>query len=182
MLDADIKEFMVKTIFDEIIPTLDLPKEDLLNFAEAVIDRFQNPFIKHALLSITLNSISKWRARCMPSFLEYIDNYKKLPAHLTFSLAAMLQFYSGEELRDGALIGHRDGEEYKIMDDAKVLEFFAANKDSDVQTLTVRFLSNTDFWGQDLSAISGVTEAVEGYLSDIRDFGAREALKHNHLV
>jgi tagaturonate reductase len=68
------------------------------------------------------------------------------------------------------------------MDDAKVLEFFAANKDSDVQTLTVRFLSNTDFWGQDLSAISGVTEAVEGYLSDIRDFGAREALKHNHLV
>ena len=71
MLDSDIKEFMLKTIFDEIIPTLDLPKEDLQNFAEAVIDRFQNPFIKHALLSITLNSISKWRARCMPSFLVH---------------------------------------------------------------------------------------------------------------
>ncbi len=182
MLDEDIKEFMLKTIFDEIIPTLDLPKEDLLSFAEAVIDRFQNPFIKHALLSITLNSVSKWRARCMPSFLEYIDINKKLPSHLTFSLAAMLQFYSGEELRDGALIGHRSGEEYKIMDDAKVLEFFADNKDTDAQTITGRFLSNTDFWGQDLSALPGVWEAVTGYLTDIRDFGVREALKRNHLV
>ncbi len=182
MLDGDIKEFMVKTIFDEIIPTLDLPKEDLIHFAEAVIDRFQNPFIKHALLSITLNSVSKWRARCMPSFLDYIEKYKKLPAHLTFSLAAMLQFCSGKELRDGALIGHRNGEEYKIMDDAKVLAFFVANKDAELRALTESFLSSTDFWGQDLSLISGVAEAVEGYLSDIREYGVREALKRNQLV
>ena len=182
MLDTDIKEFMVRTIFDEIIPTLDLPKEDLLDFAEAVIDRFQNPFIKHALLSITLNSVSKWRARCMPSFLDYIQVYNKLPAHLTFSLAAMLQFYSGEEIREGALIGHRAGEEYKIMDDAKVLEFFATNNDTDARTLTERFLSNTAFWGQELSDLSGAVEAVTGYLQDIREFGVREALKLNHLV
>ena len=182
MLDADIKEFMVKTVFQEIIPTLDLPKEDLLSFAEAVIDRFQNPFIKHALLSITLNSVSKWRARCMPSFLEYIDTYKKLPAHLAFSLAALLQFYSGEELRDGALIGHRGTEEYKIMDDAEVLEFFAANKNAEPRSLTALFLSFAAFWGRDLSAVPGVTEAVAGYLSDIRSYGVREALKRNHLV
>lgn len=182
MLDEDIRKFMVKTVFEEIIPTLDLPKEDLLSFAEAVIDRFQNPFIKHALLSITLNSVSKWRARCMPSFLEYIDTYKKLPQYLTFSLAAMLQFYSVGELRDGTLIGRRGEEEYKIMDDAQVLEFFAVNKDADAPALTKLFLSDSDFWGQDLSAVPGAAVAVAGYLSDIREFSVREALKRNHLV
>ncbi len=182
MEDGDIKEFMVKAIFDEIIPTLDLPREDLLSFAEAVIDRFQNPFIKHALLSITLNSVSKWRARCMPSFLEYMELYHKLPGHLTFSLAAMLQFYCGDEQRDGALIGHRGEEEYKIMDDARVLEFFVAHKNTEASELTKRFLSEEAFWGQDLSALPGVTEAVAGYLSDIRAYGVREALKRGGLV
>ena len=61
----------------------------------------------------------------MPSFLEYIKNEGKLPTHLTFSLAALMAFYTGTEIRDKALIGHRDGTEYQILDDAAVLEFFA---------------------------------------------------------
>lgn len=182
MKDSDIKEFMVRTIFDEIIPTLDLPKEELISFADAVIDRFQNPFIKHALLSISLNSVSKWKARCMPSFLEYIEQFQKLPTHLTFSLAALIQFYSGEELREGALIGHRGTQEYKILDDLEVLEFFASNKSEDVTTLVHRFLSTASFWGQDLSKISGVLEAVTEYVTSIRSIGVREALKFNQLV
>lgn len=122
MQDELIFNFMKETIFDEVIPTLTLPKQDLADFANAVITRFNNPYVKHALLSISLNSVSKWRARCMPSFLEYIEKEGKLPTHLTFSLAALMAFYTGTEIRDKALIGHRDGEEYQILDDAYVLE------------------------------------------------------------
>ena len=177
MEDELVFNFMKATIFDEVIPTLTLPKEDLVDFANAVITRFNNPYVKHALLSISLNSVSKWRARCMPSFLGYIENEGKLPAHLTFSLAALMAFYTGTEIRDKALIGHRDGAEYNILDDAAVLEFFAANSSKEADEFAHATLSNLDFWGQDLSAIAGVEEAVTTYLSDIRALGMRAALE-----
>lgn len=80
MNDSMIQTFMQKTLYDEVIPTLSLPKEDLMAFAEAVTGRFKNPYIKHALLSICLNSVSKWRARCMPSLLGYVEREHKLPS------------------------------------------------------------------------------------------------------
>lgn len=177
MEDELVFNFMKATIFDEVIPTLTLPKEDLVDFANAVITRFNNPYVKHALLSISLNSVSKWRARCMPSFLGYIENEGKLPAHLTFSLAALMAFYTGTEIRDKALIGHRDGVEYNILDDAAVLEFFAANSSKNAEEFAHAVLSNVDFWGQDLSALTGVEEAVVSYLSDIRTLGMRKAME-----
>ena len=178
MQDELVFKFMKDTIFDEVIPTLTLPKDDLVDFANAVITRFNNPYVKHALLSISLNSVSKWRARCMPSFLGYIENEGKLPAHLTFSLAALMAFYTGTEIRDKALIGHRDGAEYNILDDAAVLEFFAANSSKDAAEFAHAVLSNVDFWGQDLSAIAGLDEAVSTYLNDIRTMGMRAALEN----
>jgi len=177
MQDELVFKFMKDTIFDEVIPTLTLPKDDLVDFANAVITRFNNPYVKHALLAISLNSVSKWRARCMPSFLGYIENEGKLPTHLTFSLAALMAFYTGTEIRDKALIGHRDGAEYNILDDAAVLEFFAANSSKDAAEFVHAVLSNVDFWGQDLSAIAGLDEAVSTYLSDIRTMGMRAALE-----
>ena len=179
MEDEDILKFIQKTIYDEVIPTLTLPKKDLEDFAQAVITRFKNPYVKHALLSISLNSVSKWRARCLPSFLGYIEQKKTLPAHLTFSLAALMAFYTGSEIRDGALIGHRGEEEYKIMDDAAVLEFFAANSSKDAKDFTEAFLAREDFFGQNLNEIEGLTDAVSEYLEDIRKLGMREAIRKN---
>lgn len=176
MDDEDIRNFMMKTIFEEVIPTLTLPEEELKAFAEAVITRFNNPYVKHALLSISLNSVSKWRARCMPSFLGYVEKTGKLPAHLTFSLAALMAFYTGTEIRDKALIGHRNGQEYNIMDDGKVLEFFRDNSTKDTHTFVSAFLGEEDFFGQDLNKIAGLTGAVSGYLDDIKENGMRAAL------
>lgn len=177
MNDELICSFMKKTIFEEVIPTLTLPKEELEEFANAVITRFNNPYVKHALLAISLNSVSKWRARCMPSFLGYIEKEGKLPVHLTFSLAALMAFYTGTEIRDKALIGHRDGQEYNILDDAVVLEFFAANSSKEPKEFAHAVLSNTEFWGQDLSALSGVEDAVVSYLAAIRENGMRAAME-----
>ena len=179
MEDEDILKYIQKTIYDEVIPTLTLPKKDLEDFAQAVITRFKNPYVKHALLSISLNSVSKWRARCLPSFLGYIEQKKTLPAHLTFSLAALMAFYTGSEIRDGALIGHRGEEEYRIMDDAAVLEFFAANSSKDAKDFTEAFLAREDFFGQNLNEIDGLSDAVSEYLSDIRLLGMREAIRKN---
>ncbi len=179
MEDEDILKFIQKTIYDEVIPTLTLPKKDLEDFAQAVITRFKNPYVKHALLSISLNSVSKWRARCLPSFLGYIEQKKTLPAHLTFSLSALMAFYTGSEIREGALIGHRGEEEYRIMDDAAVLEFFAANSSKDAKDFTEAFLAREDFFGQNLNEIEGLTDAVSEYLDDIRKLGMREAIRKN---
>ena len=146
MQDELILHFMKQTIFDEVIPTLTLPKEELEEFAQAVITRFHNPYVKHALLAISLNSVSKWRARCMPSFLGYLEQFGKLPKHLTFSLAALLAFYTGSEIRDKALIGHRDGAEYQILDDAAVLAFFAQHSQDDTEAYVHAAMANTYFW------------------------------------
>lgn len=177
MNDELVLNFIKSTLFDEVIPTLTLPKQELMEFADAVLSRFNNPYVKHAHLSISLNSVSKWRARCMPSFLDYVKNEHKLPSHLTFSIAALMAFYTGSEIRDKALIGHRNGEEYNIMDDAAVLEFFAANSGKEPADYTKAVLSNEDFWGQDLSAIEGLTDAITEYITVIRADGMRKAME-----
>ena len=179
MKDELVFKFMKETIFDEVIPTLTLPKQELEDFANAVITRFNNPYVKHALLAISLNSVSKWRARCMPSFLGYVEQTGKLPAHLTFSLAALMAFYQGTELREKALIGHRDGKEYQIMDDAAVLEFFAKNTGTDTKQFVASFLSNEEFFGDELGKVEGLADAVAGYLDEINDKGMRKTMEEH---
>lgn len=176
MQDDMIREFMLKTIYDEVIPTLSLPEEELKAFAGEVVNRFNNPYVDHALLAISLNSVSKWRARCMPSFLGYVEKMGKLPVHLTFSLAALMAFYTGTEIRDKALIGHRDGQEYNIMDDRNVLEFFRDNCEKETREFVTAFLGAEKFFGQDLNKVAGLTEAVTAYLDDIKTNGMRAAL------
>ena len=182
MEDELVRTFMNDTIFQEVIPTLDLPVEDLKSFAGAVIDRFNNPFVKHALLAISLNSVSKWRARCMPSLTEYIARKGALPCRLAFSLAALLDFYQGTEIRDGALIGSRNGEEYPIRDDAPVLAFFAAHSHDAPEALAHAFLSNVDFFGQDLTQEPGLEAYVAQALADIRAKGMRQAMAERFPV
>ncbi len=175
MKDDLVRNFMMSTIYDEVIPTLTLPKEDLMEFATAVIDRFNNPFIEHALLAISLNSVSKWRARCMPSFLGYIEQTGNLPKHLTFSIASLLAFYTGNEIKDGALVGHRGTEVYPVKDDMEVLEFFVEN--SDKPEFVSNYLSNVNFHGQDLTKINGLVDQVNLYLNNIRELGMEQAMK-----
>jgi len=177
MQDKDVYNYVIHTIYKEIIPTLKLPVEDLKFFAEIVSDRFKNPYIKHSLLTISHNTVSKWKTRCLPSLLEYEKHLYRLPSRLTFSLAAMMEFYSGEEIRDGALIGHRNGEEYRIIDDKEVLDFFAENSKKEIPEYVVNFLSNTRFWDQDLTKIPYLAYQVIQDLTDIRIMGIREVMK-----
>ncbi|MGN0778130.1 MAG: tagaturonate reductase [Aristaeellaceae bacterium] len=176
MKDPMILNFMQKTLYDEVIPTLDLPKDDLMAFAEAVTGRFMNPFIKHALLSICLNSVSKWRARCMPSLLVYVARTGKLPERLTFSLASLMSLYRGGKVVDGKLECLRDGQPYTLQDDAAVLEFFATTSELAPAEQARAFLSNESFFGPELCKVPGLIESVSASLEDILARGMRTVM------
>lgn len=177
MNDEVISGFMNKTIYDEIIPTLTLPEEELKEFAAAVRERFNNPFVDHALLAISLNSTSKWKARVMPSLKGYVEKYGKVPACISASLAFYIQFYTGKRLEENALVGVRGDNEYKIKDDHFVLEFFDAHKNDDAAAMAKAVLSNQDFWGEDLTGISGLLDAVTEDLVMVKEQGTYEVMK-----
>ncbi len=176
MNDQMILSFMQRTLYDEVIPTLDLPREDLMAFAEAVTGRFRNPFIKHALLAICLNSVSKWRARCMPSLLGYLQRKGELPKRLSFSLASLMALYHGGAIKDGKLECMRDGQPYTLQDDAPVLAFFAENSGKPAMEMARLFLSNVGFFGQDLTEVPGLYEYVGKALEEILKRGMREVM------
>jgi tagaturonate reductase len=178
MNDETIKGFMNKMLYEEVIPTLPLDKDDLMNFAAAVQDRFNNPFVNHELMSISLNSTSKWKARNMPSFLEYIKEKGELPKCLTMSLAAYIAFYSNDiqALTDAGLVCKRPaGNEYTVSDDRWALEFYYAHKDDSAADLVKAVLANKQMWDQDLNEIEGLTAAVTAGLELIRTQGAKAA-------
>ena len=178
MHNDNIRGFMNKMLYEEVIPTLPLDKADLEHFAAAVEDRFNNPFVDHELMSISLNSTSKWKARNMPSFLEYIDKQGKLPVCLTMSLAAYIAFYSNDvqELTDKGLVCKRPkGNTYTCSDDRWALEFFWNHKDDSAADLVHAVLTNEQMWDQDLTKIDGVEAAVLADLNKIRADGAEAA-------
>lgn len=179
MHDDTVREFMNKMLNEEVIPTLPLDKNDLNEFAAAVQDRFNNPFVNHELMSISLNSTSKWKARNMPSFLEYVEmNNGKLPPCLTMSLAAYIAFYSNDivALEDSGLVCRRPkGNEYVISDDRWALQFYYDHRDDSIEALVHAVLTNTQMWDQDLTAIAGLEAAVVSNLHMIREQGAKAA-------
>ena len=128
MDDETMKEHIRKCVFDEIIPTLDLPRDELVDYANNVLIRFSNPYIKHYLSSIALNSVSKFKVRVLPSILEYNKRFGKLPETLTFAFAKLIEFYRTDMTNDAP----------------DVVEFMKTASVKDI-------LAKTEYWGADLS-------------------------------
>lgn len=154
MNDDGVRGFMEETIYSEIIPTLTLPEEELKDFAHSVTERFKNPFIDHRLLDISLNSVSKWKARCLPSVKGYFAKFGKPPKNLSSSFRSLVEFYSrGEKwnAEGSALEAKRGDETYLVRDDKKVLEWFLANRGLALDELVEKCAANADFWGEDIN-------------------------------
>lgn len=173
MNDAEICAFVEKAIYEEIIPVLDLPRNELHSFASAVTGRFRNPYIKHQLLSIALNGMTKYRTRILPQLLAGQKATGKLPARLTFALAALIAFYRAE----------RNGERYPVQDDAHWLEryqqLWTQHHDKQVTTreLVSSVLSVSEHWEQDLTQVNGLVDQVARDLDAILSKGMRDAVK-----
>ena len=173
-----VRGFLERMLFREIIPTLELDRGELEEFARAVEERFDNPYVDHALLSICLNTVSKWRARNLPSLLAGLERTGRLPVCLTMSLAAVIQFYCGqmEELNDRGLVCRRpDGTAYTVSDDRWVLEFCWARRGEKAGALAEAILGNERMWGMDLTAVEGLKAAVTADLEQIRAGGVLAA-------
>ena len=167
MEDEAVRAYLEGALFQEIIPTLSLPREDCEAFARAVEERFANPYIDHRLLDIALNSVSKWRARVLPSVTAYLEKTGRLPVQLTFSFAALCAFYTQDQ---------RSGEPYPVRDEAAVLEFFAAHAEDTSQMLITALAAQENFWGQDLNQLPSFTAAAAAHLERIRRDGIAAAM------
>ena len=128
MDDEEMSSYVRRCVFGEIIPTLDLPRDELTEYAEQVLVRFSNPYIKHYLSSIALNTVSKFKVRVLPSILEYVKRYDKMPETLIFSFAKLIDFYMTDMTND-------DPDVTAFMKSATVGEI----------------LANEKLWGEDLS-------------------------------
>lgn len=173
MNDAEICAFVEKAIYEEIIPVLDLPRDELASFASAVTGRFCNPYIKHQLLSIALNGMTKFRTRILPQLLAGQQSSGQLPARLTFALAALIAFYRGE----------RNGESYPVQDDAhwitRFQQLWTQHNDQQISTtdLVKSVLAVQEHWEQDLTQVPGLVAQVSADLDAILAKGMREAVK-----
>lgn len=160
--------FVKKTVFEEINPTLGLPSGELEKFAEATFDRFRNPFIKHRLSSIALNSISKFRVRVLPSLLEFQKKYGRLPARLTFAFACLIRFY-GEQWK---------GKKLPVNDERQVVsEMKKIWELKDYDAIAKKTLKKTDFWDSDLTKIPELKRQLTFALKAIDTKGVREGFK-----
>lgn len=178
MEDPVIRPFLRRAVYDEILPTLDLPRAELTDFADAVFQRFDNPYIDHALLSIALNSTAKWRARVLPSVAEYLRRTGALPRCLTFSFAACLAFYrGGRERSPQGLVGRRGEDTYLIRDDPWVLDFFYDHREDSPRSLVRAAAGHRRMWGEALTALTGFEEAAAADLERIEAVGARRAME-----
>ncbi|MCL1862418.1 MAG: tagaturonate reductase [Defluviitaleaceae bacterium] len=157
MADELFVKFLQKGIYKEIIPAMKgkgLEEEDLLSFADSVFDRFANPYVKHYLLSIALNSVAKFRARVLPSILDYHRLFGDYPAALTLSLAALLVFYKTD----------------KASDSEAILSFIQNDK-------VDKILANAELWGQDLTALPGFLEKITIHLQNIEKHGMKAEIE-----
>ncbi len=176
MADETLRAMVERNVYKELAQCVPLPESEVKAFADSVMERFENPFIKHMLLSISLNSVSKFKARVLPTIKETFAKGERADS-LMFSLAALMAFYSGDFRKDGRLFAQRGDEAYEIMDDAPVLEFFAENHSLPANEFALALLRREDFWGEDLSALRGFADQTGAYLQSIRELGMRIAVQ-----
>lgn len=172
--DPVIGKYIHKVQFEELMETLNLPMDELRQFASDVLERFNNPYVDHQVTSIMLNSFPKFETRDLPGLKTYLERKGQLPKGLVLGLAAIITYYKGGTRADGAPIQPNDAQE--IMD--LLAQLWATG---DTRKVAEGVLGATDIiWKeskQNLNEIPGLTDMVEGFLNDIQSKGMVETVK-----
>jgi tagaturonate reductase len=180
MENGVVSRFLRRVVFDEIVPFVPLPEAERRGYAESVLERFANPYIRHELLSIALNSVSKWTVRVLPSLLDYAHTHGQAPAGLAFSLAALLRFYRGRFDAAGEFVGQRETGSYPIRDSRDVLDLFDATWRDPVHIRPAEavptLLADARLWGMDLNTVPELASRVANALDRIEAVGMLPAL------
>lgn len=161
--------FIKQLAYNEIVPTLDMDKQELNDFTDEVMDRFRNPFIKHQLSDIALNSIPKFKVRVLPTILDYLKINGKLPLNLVYGFAATIRFYQGQW----------ENKELPVKDSAEIVnamkEFWSKN---DVAQAVKETLGNTEFWDQDLNEVSGLKNQITVAITEMENNGIEKGYQN----
>ena len=176
--DPVVSKYLNKVMFEEIVPFVPLPDAERKAYAETIMERFANPHIRHELISIALNSVSKWQVRVLPTVKDYAAKYGKAPAGLAFSLAALLNFYCGKFADNGDYMGLRREQTYPIKDNADILAIMHAawNGATDMARVASTLLADTRLWGEDLTRVPGLAEQTAAALARIKAVGVKAAM------
>ncbi|MDR2936098.1 MAG: tagaturonate reductase [Rikenellaceae bacterium] len=167
--DPVIGKFVNRAMFGELMETLDLPKAELEAFANDVLDRFRNPFVKHFVTSIMLNSFPKYKTRDLPGLKIYLERKGQLPSALVLGLAGIITYYKG---------GKRGADEIVPNDDPKILALLTELWGKGCVKCVAKGVLAADFiWGEDLNNIPGLTDKLSGYLASIQEKGMLETVK-----
>lgn len=167
--DPEVGAFVKKVMYEELMETLNLPKPELQAFADSVVERFVNPYVKHFVTSIMLNSFPKYKTRDLPGLKTYLERKGELPKGLVLGLAGIITYYKG---------GFRGDVEIVPNDDAAIVgllkELWATG---DVRKVAEGVLSAEFIWGEDLNAVPGLTDLLAADLELIQNDGMRAAVK-----
>lgn len=147
--DEQLNAFLNNNLNNYILPQLE-DTDEIKAFADAVLGRFANPYIRHMWNAISLNSVSKFSVRVLPTILDYIEKSNELPKPLVFSLACLIEYYKNNN----------------ISDDAYAVEFIKNNTVEEI-------LANEKLWG---ICLSNMTSLVNDSLEQIHTNGIREAI------
>ena len=167
--DPEVGKFVHKVMFEELLPTLNLPEEELVKFANAVLERFRNPFVKHFVTSIMLNSFPKFKTRDLPGLKTYLERKGELPRGLVLGLAGICTYYKG---------GKRGEDEIVPQDDEKIVGLLKSLwATGDVRKVAEGVLADHFIWGEDLNKIPGLTDLLAADLALIQKDGMRAAVR-----
>jgi len=170
--DEQLNKFVLDFIFNEVVPTINIPRDQMDSYANSVLERYGNPFVRHELMSIALNSVTKFKTRILPSILQNLNDLHHFPSHALFSLAALMAFYRGK----------RGEEDIKLADDKWALDMFKelwasydGSKES-VHKIVNHVLTLESHWEVNLASYEGVEAYVTDCLYEIVTTSMREAL------
>ena len=148
---------------------ISLALNELEKFATDVLERFNNPFVDHAVTSIMLNSFPKYETRDLPGLKTYLGRKGKLPKGLVLGLAGIITYYKGGKRGDVEIVPNDD----KAITDL-LTELWSTG---DVAKVAQGVLAADFIWGEDLNNIPGLTAAVKADLDSIQEKGMLETVK-----
>lgn len=167
--DPEIGRYVRKVMYGELLETLNLPRPVLEAFADSVVERFVNPYVRHFVTSIMLNSFPKYRTRDLPGLKTYLERKGELPEGLVLGLAAIITYYKGGMRGDTAIVPNDDPAIVSLLK-----ELWASD---DVRKVAEGVLAAEFIWGEDLNLIPGLTDMTTEYLHVIQNEGMRTAVR-----
>ena len=167
--DPQIGRFVRKVMYEELLETLNLPKPELKAFADSVLERFVNPYVKHFVTSIMLNSFPKYKTRDLPGLKTYLERKGELPKGLVLGLAAIMTYYKGGKRGDVEIVPNDDPAIMNLLKDLWA--------EGDFRKVAEGVLGAEFIWEENLNEIPGLTALVTANLELIDREGMRAAVK-----